>query len=92
MKAPAGYSVSDVEWNVIIAAKGYLKSITADKGAVSMTLVDDKEVYFFDNTPVYSLPSAGGIGIFVYMIGGVMLMAFATFVLYKNRRKEVLAK
>lgn len=86
-KAPAGYSLSDVEWTVVIAAKGYLKSITADK-----VVVDNKAVFYFDNTPVYSLPSAGGLGIFVYMIGGVMLMAFATLVLYKNRRKEVLAK
>ena len=92
MKAPAGYGVSDVEWNVVIASKGYLKSITANKGTVSMALVDGKEVYYFDNTPIYSLPSAGGFGIFVYMFGGVMLMAFATFVLYKNRRKEVLAR
>ena len=44
------------------------------------------------NDIVYELPQSGGFGIFTYMIGGTMLMAVATLVLYKERRKEVLAK
>lgn len=42
------------------------------------------------NTSVYSLPSAGGIGIYWYIIGGILLMAGAMLIIYKNKCKEIL--
>lgn len=37
------------------------------------------------NTKLYELPSAGGRGIYWYMIGGVLLMMAAALILYKNK-------
>ena len=44
------------------------------------------------NEILYSLPSAGGTGIYLYMIGGILLMFAAVWILYKNKCKEVLGK
>ena len=44
------------------------------------------------NEILYSLPSAGGTGIYLYMIGGMLLMFAAVWILYKNKCKEVLEK
>jgi len=48
--------------------------------------------YYFNNTPLYSLPSTGGTGIYLYMIGGMMLMLIAVWILYKNKCREVLER
>ena len=44
------------------------------------------------NQKVYTLPSTGGSGIYWYMIGGMVLMSTAAWILYKNKCKEVLGK
>ena len=44
------------------------------------------------NDVVYDLPSTGGTGIYLYMIGGMMLMLIAVWILYKNKCREVLGK
>ena len=44
------------------------------------------------NTVAYELPQSGGFGIYTYTIGGILLMAFATLILYKGNRKKVLAR
>ena len=44
------------------------------------------------NQKVYSLPEAGGSGIYWYMIGGMLLMVTSAWILYKNKCKEVLGK
>ena len=41
------------------------------------------------NEALYDLPSTGGNGIYVYMIGGVALMMAAMFILYKMKDKGV---
>ena len=46
--------------------------------------------FYFENTPVYSLPSTGGPGIFVYTIGGTLLLMAAALLIYKMKREEVL--
>ena len=55
---------------------------TAEKGVV-IELTNQK---------VYTLPSTGGSGIYWYMIGGMVLMSTAAWILYKNKCKEVLGK
>ena len=42
------------------------------------------------NIALYDLPSTGGIGIYWYMIGGVLLMMAAALVYITNRRRGVL--
>ena len=93
-KAPAGYSLSNEEWEIVIVAGGSIKSFKeVNKGDLSAIVSEDGELmYYIDNTPLYELPHSGGLGIYTYTIGGILLMAFATLILYKNRRKEVLAR
>lgn len=95
--APVGYAKSTETWTVVIKKNGSLKSITSSarttiktnpqtSGTTTITL------YQFENTPLYDLPSAGGTGIYLYMIGGMLLMFAAVWILYKNKCKEVLEK
>ena len=42
------------------------------------------------NTVLYELPSTGGLGIYVPMMSGVIMMMAAAFILMNNKRKEVL--
>lgn len=53
---------------------------------------DGKLVIYIGNTPLYSLPESGGSGIYLYMFSGILLMAVAVLITYKNkkRRKGVL--
>ena len=44
------------------------------------------------NDVVYNLPSTGGSGIYWYMIGGILLMFAAAWILYKNKCREVLER
>ena len=53
---------------------------------------DGKYTLTVQNEILYSLPSAGGTGIYLYMIGGILLMFAAVWILYKNKCKEVLEK
>lgn len=50
------------------------------------------QVLTIKNTGIYSLPSTGGSGIYWYMIGGMVLMSTAAWILYKNKCREVLGK
>lgn len=98
-KAPAGYARSNETWTVEIKKNGSLKTIISSSGETPLTLTqtsaDGKKtitLYQFKNTPVYDLPSAGGNGIYLYMIGGILLMFAAAWILYKNKCREVLER
>lgn len=97
--APTGYVPGTENWEVEIASNGALKSMKAggqeisiDSDKVKKETVDGKEIvyYVYENQVVYELPSAGGSGIYRYMIGGALLMMAAALILYKNKSKEVL--
>lgn len=96
--APVGYVRSAETWEVKIMKNGTLKSITSKNGTSSIKTVsgkvDDKDVvyYLYQNEALYELPSTGGTGIYLYMIGGMLLMFAAVWILYKNKCKEVLGK
>lgn len=93
-KAPVGYAVNSETWTIKISSThGYLKSITkADGREITGTETDSIVHYYFEDEAVYALPSAGGTGIYLYMIGGMFLMFAAAWILYKNKCKEVLGK
>lgn len=96
--APAGYKCSTEKWQIQITKNGALNSITSSvNGTLIKTVteeVNDKNViyYLYQNEALYALPSAGGTGIYLYMIGGMLLMFAAVWILYKNKCKEVLGK
>lgn len=100
-KAPLGYTLSEETWTIEINANGSLKSVSSSDGAQIRTTtttetVDGAEVtvvhYLFENTALYDLPSAGGSGIFWYLISGTAFMMAASLILYRMKRKEVLGK
>ena len=95
--APVGYAKSTETWTVVIKKNGSLKSITSSTGTTIKTNSQTADtttitLYQFENTPLYDLPSAGGNGIYLYMIGGILLMFAAAWILYKNKCREVLER
>ena len=95
--APAGYAKSKVQWTIAITDTTV--TITGANGnTLNPTQLENPttgktyDAYTYENTPVYALPSTGGTGIYLYMIGGMLLMFAAVWILYKNKCKEVLEK
>lgn len=95
--APAGYAKSEVQWTIAITDTTV--TITGANGnTLTHTQLENPttgkkyDAYTYENTPVYALPSTGGTGIYLYMIGGMLLMFAAVWILYKNKCKEVLGK
>lgn len=89
IQAPAGYSLNTNTWTI--------KKEVADPTVISKVVIAKADEslnqnYYFNNTPLYDLPSTGGSGIYLYMIGGMLLMFAAVWILYKNKCKEVLEK
>ena len=97
IKAPSGYTLSGEIWTVEITAKG-VKPIIKDQGGKDITdevlkqsdTGNESYVMTIKNQAIYELPSTGGHGIFVYTIGGTLLLMAATLLLYKMKREEVL--
>ena len=88
-KAPAGYVLSTESWNIeVIDGVMKLPQSEIDTNKV----VGKVYTAYFENTPLYELPSTGSLGIYWYMIAGTMMMMVATAITYKNRREEVLER
>lgn len=91
--APRGYSLTTDTWTVEIGAEGMKPVIKEMKTNTPVELTQNPESSIYElkikNMPVYDLPSTGGNGIYVYMIGGVALMMAAMFILYKMKDKGV---
>lgn len=81
--SPAGYALNNQIWT--IRSDGKTCSINGNTTDVALNAA-------YENTPVYALPSTGGPGIFLYMIGGMLLMGAAAWMLYKNKSREVLKR
>ena len=97
-KAPVGYQKSDVTW-IIEIENFQVNSITDGEGNVINQYVPvTREVettilYQYENEVLYSLPSAGGPGIYWYTLSGTLLMAGAALIVYRQKRKrEVLLR
>lgn len=95
-KAPEGYIVTAQTWVVEISAKG-IKPVIKKPGGENVTdsvLTLDPQtqhyVMIIENKAIYNLPSTGGPGIFVYTIGGTLLLMAAALLIYKMKREEVL--
>lgn len=96
-KAPGNYALSDATWTITVAKDGSLTVKDASGNAVTFdttkeTDAEGKETgvvtysYYFKNTPMYELPSTGGIGTYWYTIGGMLLMMAAALILYKKKK------
>ncbi|RGJ22664.1 VWA domain-containing protein [Coprococcus comes] len=93
--APAGYAKSEVQWTIQITDTSVTIKDANGNNITPTPLTNigkTYDAYTYENTPVYALPSAGGTGIYLYMIGGMLLMFAAVWILYKSKCKEVLGK
>ena len=96
-KAPIGYSLSNVKWQVTIKNMEKPEIVPIDSDGKREAPLESKTengtfIFIITNMPVYSLPSAGGTGIFLYTIGGVLLLMAGSLILYKMKCGEVLKK
>lgn len=94
-KAPAGYAKSEVKWTIEITNTSITIKDNAGNNITATSLTQTGktyDAYAYENTPVYDLPSTGGSGIYLYMIGGILLMFAAVWILYKNKCREVLER
>ena len=95
-QAPAGYMKNDAGWTVVFK-NGLLESLdgvesSTEDGTKIKASAATGVVITLTNQKVYTLPSTGGSGIYWYMIGGMVLMSTAAWILYKNKCREVLGK
>jgi fibro-slime domain-containing protein/LPXTG-motif cell wall-anchored protein len=88
-KAPDGYSLSANVWQVLVNDNLSVE-VKLNGGPVEKSKKDG--AFYIENIKLYSLPSTGGSGIYWYMIGGMVLMSAAAWILYKNKCREVLEK
>lgn len=90
-KAPLGYQVSKENWTIKLNY-GNVESIVSSNGnEIKPEEIDGCYRYYYEDTPIYSLPESGGNGIYWYIVSGVLLLTAAgMLILYKNKRKEVL--
>lgn len=80
------------EKGVIILTDTNGKALSSEPTMWTLSNTAGKYTLTVQNEILYSLPSAGGTGIYLYMIGGMLLMFAAVWILYKNKCKEVLEK
>lgn len=100
--APTGYMLGE-NWQIVIE-NGIPKSITCsnctnigtDDTAEKVTVnecefynVDSVLTLYYDDEVTYDLPSAGGPGIYLYMLGGALLLMTGALMVYNERKKEV---
>ena len=88
-KAPSGYTKLANPITVTVNDEGITVS-----GNTNVTVKTTNNTYVITvaNDLLYELPHTGGTGIYLYMIGGMLLMFAAVWILYKNKCKEVLEK
>lgn len=95
-KAPGNYALSEETWTITVGKDG--RQTVTDASGKTVDCVTTKETdangnktgvviysYYFKNTPMYELPSTGGIGTYWYTIGGMLMMA-AALVLYRKKK------
>ena len=88
-KAPSGYTKLANPITVTVSDKGITVSENTN---VKVEPTNNTYVITVANDLLYELPHTGGTGIYLYMIGGMLLMFAAVWILYKNKCKEVLGK
>ena len=94
-KAPSGYQILQTEWTLTFD-KGLLTNASGDQEYSSYISTDSSAangvVITLKNGKLYELPETGGPGIFLYMIGGTLLLMAGSLMIYINRRRGVLKR
>ena len=101
-KAPEGYALLESPIIITVIKTGEGKTAEAnvtkveyqadywDDASHAPQRIDDTDIYAITvpNIVLYMLPSTGGIGIYWYMFGGVLLMISAVLIVYKTKVKN----
>lgn len=85
-KAPAGYIKSEGSWEIKIGPG----KIWVDGEELNGPDENGVLIYKIENEALFTLPEAGGPGIYWYIFSGILLMAGAMLIIYKNKCREVL--
>ena len=88
-KAPSGYTKLANPITVTVNDEGITVSGNTN---VKVETTNNTYVITVANDLLYELPHTGGTGIYLYMIGGMLLMGAAAWILYKNKCREVLKR
>ena len=92
-EAAEGYAKGDTTWTLKVTDGGNLEYIKdADGKVISPSVVEEVNLYKFTNDVPYKLPETGGIGIYWYTVGGMLLMVMAAIVVYRKRYNEYMNK
>ncbi|MCI8465913.1 MAG: hypothetical protein HFI63_08665 [Lachnospiraceae bacterium] len=93
IKAPDGYSILRKPVSFRLNTDGTVEVTDSAGGMADVTGEGEQKILLnIRNVELYELPSAGGVGIYWYSIGGILLMFAAALILYKNKCREVLGK
>ena len=87
-KTPTGYMIPADGWTLEVTNGEPTVQIGGIKVDVEQT--GSLDIYYLENEALYELPSAGGPGVYMYIISGILLMSAGVLMIYKNKRKEVL--
>ena len=86
-KSPTGYLCSAIPWKIEVA-KNRTITVTYNGNLVKTRVDGEKTIYQLTNAKVYSLPQAGGPGIYGFTISGVAFITAALLLFINNKRKE----
>ena len=88
IEAATGYICPTEPWKITVGNGGTV-TVTDSKDESVGSIVEGKiTIYRITNTKVYSLPSAGGPGIYRFTISGVAILATALLLFINNKRRE----
>ena len=94
IKAPSGYIKLAESITITVGSDDDNKvTVSGPEGKVTCAKYDHNVyVITVQNEVIYELPSTGGSGIYWFSICGMLLMMAATWIIYKNKCREVLVK
>lgn len=88
-KSPAGYTLLTQPITIVINAKedGTFKDATIDGTPVTTSVVDGMIPVEVKNSKGFTLPSTGGMGTYLFTVGGIVIMAGAAFALIAMKKR-----
>ena len=86
-KSPTDYLCSAIPWKIEVT-KDRTITVTYNDKPVKTRVDGEKTIYQLTNAKVYSLPQAGGPGIYGFTISGVAFITAALLLFINNKRKE----
>ena len=98
-KAPDGYKRSTEIWNITVSEHAQTTAYIETEGDIDsfITYTEVNQAnggrivtvnLNFENQLAYTLPETGGSGVYVYTIGGILLMLAGALLLYKNKNNK----